>query len=104
MSVYEMTKTQWYKLVEDWEKSGLSKAEFCTQINLCRSQFYYWQKKKSQELTLQSTEGVSIQLGQVFSPVDLGNLSIPASNQQPKPFIEISLPHGIILKIPMTSC
>ena len=99
-----MTKTQWYKLVEDWEKSGLSKAEFCAQIKLCRSQFYYWQKKRAQELTLKSTDIEAQPFDQLFTPIDLSKLPAKELNTSNKSAIEICLPHGIVLKIPTTSC
>lgn len=43
---------QWYKLVEEQEKSGLTQSEFCRQQNLVLSKFVYYRcLLKNQDIT-----------------------------------------------------
>ena len=39
----------WQKQISQWQKSGLSGAQFCKQHELDLSQFYYWSKKHSRK-------------------------------------------------------
>lgn len=35
----------WDRIYRNWKKSGLTRTEYCSQNNLSKSTFYYWQKR-----------------------------------------------------------
>lgn len=41
----QQTRHTWFKLVEQWQKSGLSQAEFCRQHQIHSGNFYNWTAK-----------------------------------------------------------
>lgn len=81
---------QWYKLVEDQEKSGLSQQEFCNQQSLVLSKFVYYRsllknKEKSEAINKAS-----------FTPVKvLAKESTVVSGE-----IKLSLPNGFQCAFP----
>ncbi len=38
-------QTLWEERLIDWEKSGLSKRQWCRENNITEHQFYYWMKR-----------------------------------------------------------
>lgn len=79
------SKTEMFRIVEEWQNSDLSMAGFCKQRGIAKSAFYYWKKRYKEE---QSTGG--------FVPikVDKGNHSSNPS------VIEITYPNGVIVRLP----
>lgn len=59
----QRNKEKWEILIDDWQKSYLSGAEWCRQQGLDYFQFYYWKKHFGK---------------------------VPVKNLNPSPFIEIS--------------
>lgn len=47
----EKHREEWRNRVKDWERSGLSQAEYCRQHKLKASQFLYWKKRIAGKLT-----------------------------------------------------
>ena len=41
----EKKRHYWLGVLEDWQESGQSKAEFCRERNLRAWQFYYWHRR-----------------------------------------------------------
>ena len=41
------TKPNWRQLIDQWQQSGLSGSQFCTDHNLVYHQFMYWKQKFS---------------------------------------------------------
>jgi hypothetical protein len=39
------TKPDWRQLIDQWQQSGLSGSQFCTEHNLVYHQFMYWKQK-----------------------------------------------------------
>lgn len=82
--------SQWYKLVEDQEKSGLSQKEFCNQQNLTLSQFVYYRcvlKNKEKTATINKPS---------FAPVKV----LPKENTVVSGEIKLSLPNGFQCTFP----
>ena len=38
-------ETDWLSLISDWQRSGLSQAEYCRRHSLVKSRFSYWKRK-----------------------------------------------------------
>ena len=68
-------------VIKEWELSGLTKKEFCSQQGIAQSVFHYWYKRCKQE---NNTGG--------FVPVRVSN---PQADQ-----ISIHYPNGVIIKLP----
>ena len=45
------SKAQMYRLIEEWEKSGINQEDFLKSKNIARSTFAYWIKKYRAEQT-----------------------------------------------------
>ncbi|NOX90727.1 MAG: transposase [Calditrichaeota bacterium] len=69
-----------FQIIEQYQKSGLSQAEFCQQTGIKKSTFHYWLKKYRKE-----------------SQADF----LPISIKEPKASlqIELELPNGIKISI-----
>ena len=81
---------QWYKLVEDQEKSDLSQKEFCNQQNLVLSRFVYYRgllKNKEKTTTINKP---------TFTPVKV----LPKENTIVSGEIKLSLPNGFQCAFP----
>ena len=84
-----MSSKTWIRYVSEWKKSNLSQAEFCRQKNLHPGRFSYWKRqldKKENSATTQTP---------VFSPISL------APTKVSQKIIELNLPYGMVLKIPV---
>lgn len=83
--------TYWEGIISEWEKSDKTQPEFCgsKQINLAR--FIYWRKK----LLAKTREESRPQ----FVPV---HLKAPDVLTSPRETIELSIPIGIRLRIPVS--
>ena len=82
--------TQWSKLIEDQEKSGLSQKEFCNQQNLALSKFVYYRcllKNKEKTAAINKTS---------FVPVKV----LPKENTIVSGEIKLSLPNGFQCAFP----
>ena len=87
-------KFEWISLFEEWRSSGLSKTEFCNQRELNYRTVLYALKRLSPP-------------DRLAKPKPLKKIQAPAflklQTEKPLPsreWIEIVLPHGIILRIP----
>lgn len=86
----EERHAEWYKLVEDQEKSGLSQKEFCNQQNLVLSKFVYYRcllKNKEKTATLNKAS---------FTPVKV----LPKETTTISGEIKLSLPNGFQCAFP----
>lgn len=108
MSVTEETSSDWLKISQEWEESGLSQVEYCKSRGISRSYFslqrskliaqglikpYY--KRPQAKGILPKMHFVPVTLPvEGTSPELLSPTSLEAS------FIEIKLPHGILMRIP----
>lgn len=85
-----LSRTQWYALVEEHEKSGLTQTEFCKQksVSLCR--FGYYVKKyrdRNTEITSSSVPS--------FSQINVQAKSNSLPNE-----MKIELPNGFKCHVP----
>jgi len=98
-----MTESEWYSIIQKWEKSELTQQDFCISNNLTYNDFKYWR-----------TKGISEGLFTASNrwrnkPVEESNEQlgfIRLDNIQPQPklddkYMELCLPYGITLKLPV---
>ena len=84
-----MSLKTWLRYVSEWKTSNLSQAEFYRQKNLHPGSFSYWKRqvdKKENPVTINPP---------VFSSISL----VPTEVSQK--IIELNLPYGMVLKIPV---
>ncbi len=84
-----MSSKTWFRYVSEWKTSNLSQAEFCRQKNLQPGSFSYWKRQADK------TENTQTKNPSVFSPISL------VSTEVSQKTIELNLPYGIVLKIPV---
>ena len=84
------SKDQMYRLIKEWEKSGITQEEFLKSKNIARSTFAYWIKKYRAEQTNKSVND--------FIPVKIGSLeNRPSPKATENSKIELTYPNGIKL-------
>jgi len=73
---------QWYKLVEDQEKSGLSQKEFCNQHNLILSKFVYYRCliKNKEKTTINKASFVPVKVSLKENTVVSGEIKLSLPN------------------------
>ncbi|MCX7122886.1 MAG: hypothetical protein NTV32_04350 [Gammaproteobacteria bacterium] len=104
----EVDLSEWQKLSDDWEQSGLNQKEYCKGKGVSRSTF-------SQSRTKLMLKGLAKPYYKRSKPVvnrealRFVPVNLPAENSPPQRlgpvscetnFIEINLPHGIVMRIP----
>ena len=99
-----MTEEQWYEVIKRWEQSGLTQLQFCKQYEIDFRVFKRWRteglvsgKFNAKHKWTNKSESLS------FSKVMLDD-ELPATTHHEglnTKFIEINLPHSILLKVPM---
>ena len=99
-----MTKTQtkWLQLIKDWEVSDLTQTAFCEQQGITKASFSKWRSQ-----FIASGECASRRISSGFKAVDNHEadgfipFSIHTNNKNDdQSMIEITLLHGITLKVP----
>ena len=83
---------KWKRIYRNWEKSGLSRREFCRQNQLAISTFHFWQKRfkeNDEKITLNGTG-------------DLVKIPNGATKVKAE-FFELEFPGGCKLHIPQNS-
>ena len=104
MSVKEESQWDWLAISREWEESDLSQKEYCKSKGISWSLF-------SQSRTKLMAKGLvkpcykqpkaKYPGGRMeFIPVSLSGAMSEAPNSGEKAWIEIQLPHGIVLRIP----
>lgn len=84
--------TQWQALINKWQQSGLTIAEFCKTQGLHQSGFYAWKKKLLSNIEIETDK----------MPEQLPWLQLPQTNSvQAKTGwdMELSLPGGVVLRM-----
>lgn len=84
-----MSSKTWLHYVSEWKTSNLSQAEFCRQKNLQPGRFSYWKRQVDKKENSATTKTP------VFSPISL------VSTELSQKTIELNLPYGMVLKIPV---
>lgn len=99
------SELNWSSLCKAWESSGLSQKQFCTENALSYGKFCEQRSllinrgeaKSQRSARLQSKQPVQPLMRPSFLPLEFGVTSPAAPQKQ----LEIQLPHGIILRIPL---
>lgn len=85
----------WQALINKWQQSELTIAEFCKSEGLNQSGFYLWKKKllNKDDIDTEKTSG------------DLSWLQLPPSQSEEKTNwdMELSLPGGVVLRMRQAS-
>ena len=89
----------WIKHIQNWQDSDLTQKDYCQQHDLNYNSFVYWrgqikQSKKSADF-LARPKQVLPAFAAIASQVN----TAPANKDNKHRCIELSLPHGITLKI-----
>ena len=89
----------WIKHIQNWQDSGLIQKDYCQQYDLNYNSFVCWrglikQDKRAAALLLKSK-----QVAPAFSAMPSQANTSPAKVDNKRSCIELSLPHGVMLKI-----
>lgn len=90
-----MTESQWYDLIAKWEASGTTQKHFCELHGISYTDFKTWRTKGIATGKFQAS---------YHSPKPSSGLFSPITISEPKAcsdHIELHLPHGILLKLPV---
>ena len=88
---------KWALIIQEWETSGLSKAEFCRQKKVSASSFQVWQRK------LQPAPSKSLpkkEMPQQFLEIHLPR-EVHQSTDLKNRVLRITTSYGAILEIPL---
>jgi transposase-like protein len=83
-------KAEMFALVEQWRKSGLTRAKFAQNKGIDENSFYYWCRKQYQETYKRTKEATFIELKENTTALQ---------PQQKQALIELELPSGLKMKI-----
>jgi hypothetical protein len=103
------TETKWLQLIKDWEASGLTQTLFCEQQGVTKASFSKWRSKfmKSGEcvakIKFTGSSNATYEATAGFIPFSIVN-NESGTNVNTQVMIEISLPYGISLKVPVNAC
>ncbi len=96
----EMDLSEWQKLSDDWEQSDLPQKEYCKRKGISRSSFSQSRAKLVQQglakCYAKHAKTAEPQEAPHFVPVNFPEAAVTSSLN----FIEINLPHGIVMRIP----
>lgn len=88
-----MKRNAWIKLIDEWKKSGLTKAAFCREKSLGKESFYKWIKQLEGELPHKSANNSS------FLEIAIPSFSEPMT--QASRTLRILTSYGVTLEIPL---
>lgn len=105
----EIERDKWLTLNRQWETSGLTQRQFCTKKNLNFSRFTQWRTRLIREKICVAGDPASKAAHKKvhdFIPVHLSEKPdiqnpLPDKSTSMGEHIEIQLPHGIIMRIPV---
>lgn len=99
---------EWQQLSEDWEQSGLSQKEYCERKGISFSAFSQsrsqllkkglakrWDKHSKSVANQEAMHFIPLHLPTNAERPEQGGAPVESGN-----FIEINLPHGIVMRIP----
>jgi hypothetical protein len=100
-----MTEEQWDEVIKRWEQSGLTQLQFCKQYEIDYRVFKRWRTEglasgRFNPSTRWTNKSESVSFAKVTTLPD----ELPATTHHDDintKFIEINLPHGILLKVPV---
>ena len=78
----EQKRSYWKQQIEQWQKTGLSQAEYCRRNNLKHHQLVYWKKRYLKAETEVSFVPVQLEaLLDIPAPADQASLTVIIDNQ-----------------------
>ena len=98
-----MTESDWYLIIQEWEKSELTQQDFCIRNNLTYNDFKYWRTKGILEGLFRTSSRWRHKLAEEskeplsFSRID----NIEPEAKSDNKYIDLYLPYGITLKLPI---
>ena len=98
MSLKDLSPEAWEILYGNWKKSGLSQRKFCESQGIEYKSFAYRREKAS--LAKRRSESSRVLKCPEFTPMPKFIPVEPAQKSPVSSWIEIQLPHGILLRIP----
>jgi hypothetical protein len=99
------TRQEWAKRVERWRDSGLTAKEFAAELNVSANSLTFW-KWKLRQLESQTSAPPRpvrkrVAKHQDATPTFLQLVPTPASSSCGVSHIEVLLPRGIVIRVPM---
>lgn len=93
-------RDRWFAVIQDWEQSTLTQSDYCQQHGISLASFSKWRTKyiasnQSHHKSFQQ-QSTSIASDDGFLP-----LNLVTSGDGSKQMIEIDLPYGIQLRLPI---
>lgn len=90
----------WQQVLERWQKSGLTKEQFCRQEDISVKRLYYWRRRIEQRKKLVSRPKVcSLSRQRAFVPITVVDRSGTASNSKIVGGITIQLRSGDVVQL-----
>jgi len=93
-------RDQWFAWIEDWEASELTQSDYCRQQGISLASFNKWRTKY-----IASNHSYSKDFQQQSKSIASGNgflpLNLTTSGDGSRQMIEIDLPYGIQLRLPI---
>jgi len=102
MDVKKLDEAAWDQLVFDWQKSRLTQKDFCEAKKIDFGAFTYRRQKSVIYKKTKTLEKIAAPIASKPSDLlaDRFIKILPEIQKQDSRFIELQLPHGIILRIP----
>ncbi|MBA2651334.1 MAG: hypothetical protein H0U73_03575 [Tatlockia sp.] len=98
----KLEKEYWRKLIKEYEESGLSQAEFCSQQGIHIAQFKYrWRQEMGTNSKKERIAGRRIEAVPGFEAVSISETDSLASTEDRPRVICIQLPNQIRCEFPM---
>ena len=88
-----MKREAWIKIIDEWTKSGLTKAAFCREKGLGKESFYKWIKLLEGEVPQKSANNSSF--------LEIALPSFPEPGTQASRTLRILTSYGVTLEIPL---
>ena len=91
----QRSKEEWKELIRQLRASGLSITTFCKQNNISKSSLSYWLHMISDKIDTNDGKAIS------FASAVIQDKAIPMDNTANLYGVQISLPSGISIKLPI---
>lgn len=102
------TETKWLQLIKDWEGSGLTQTLFCEHQGVTKASFSKWRSKFMKRgdcvarMKFTGSSNATDEMTAGFIPFNIVS-NESGTNANTQVMIEIILPHGILLKVPVNA-
>lgn len=98
----KLEREYWRKLIKEYEESGLSQVEFCSQQGIQTAQFKYrWRQEMATNSKEERIAARRLEAAPVFEAVSISEADSLASTEDKPRVICIQLPNQIRCEFPM---